>query len=131
MDTVGAIGGPVTALWLLEKTHHDFRQVFLWTLVPGIIAALCFLLLVRERPIERKETKSLLVGLRALPREFRVFLLGVGAFGAGDFSHSLLILYASRTLMPQYSLAAPPLWPSRCTRYTIFSPPDRPTPAAG
>lgn len=104
MDTVGAIGGPVTALWLLEKTHHDFRQVFLWTLVPGLIAALCFLLLVRERPIERKETKSLLVGLGALPREFRTFLLGVGAFGAGDFSHSLLILYASRTLMPQYSL---------------------------
>lgn len=105
MDTLGAIGGPLTALWLLEKTHHDFRRVFLWTLVPGLIAALCFLLLVRERPVERKEAKSLLIGLRALPREFRRFLLGVGVFGAGDFSHSLLILYASRMLSPQLGVA--------------------------
>ncbi len=100
MDTLGAIGGPITALYLLEKTGHDFRKVFLWTVIPGLVAALCFWLLVRERPIERKEQKTLLLGLRALPAEFRRYLLGVGVFGAGDFSHSLLILYASRMLTP-------------------------------
>ncbi len=105
MDTVGAIAGPISALWLLEKTGHNFRQVFLWTLVPGLIAALCFLFLVRERPIERSEKKSLLIGIRTLPHEFRKLLLGVGVFGAGDFSHSLLILYASRMLVPRYGLA--------------------------
>src|SRR5439155_751478 len=26
MDTVGAIGGPLTALWLLEVTSHSFRK---------------------------------------------------------------------------------------------------------
>lgn len=105
MDTVGAIAGPLAAIWLLKQTHHNYRQVFLWTLVPGLIAALCFLLLVRERPVARKETRSLLLGLRSLPHEFRELLLGVGVFGAGDFSHSLLILYASRTLVPHYSVA--------------------------
>ncbi len=105
MDTVGAIAGPLTAIWLLRQTNHNYRQVFLWTLVPGLIAALCFLLLVRERPVERKEKKSLLLGLRTLPQEFRNLLLGVGVFGAGDFSHSLLILYASRVLAPSYGIA--------------------------
>jgi len=106
MDTVGAIGGPLTALYLLQQTGHDYRKVFLLTLIPGLIAALCFLLLVRERQTERKESKSLLLGLRALPTEFRKFLFGVGVFGAGDFSHSLLILYASRMLTPVHG----PVW---------------------
>ncbi|MBS1840818.1 MAG: MFS transporter [Acidobacteria bacterium] len=122
MDTVGAIGGPVTALWLLEKTGHDFRKVFLWTLVPGLIAALCFLLLVRERPIERRAKKSLLIGLRELPHEFREFLLGVGVFGAGDFSHSLLILYATRMLTPEHgALRAASLAIALYTLHNCFS----------
>src|SRR5499425_801860 len=28
MDTVGAIVGPLTALWLLKATNHDYRAVF-------------------------------------------------------------------------------------------------------
>ena len=105
MDTVGAIAGPITALCLLQKTGHDFRKVFLWTLVPGLIAAFCFLFLVRERPIEKKESKSFFLGLRSLPVEFRKFLIGVGVFGAGDFSHSLLILYATRILAAKHGTA--------------------------
>jgi len=31
--------------------------------------------------------------------------VGVGIFGAGDFSHSLLILYATRTLAPGHGMA--------------------------
>src|SRR5579884_1947145 len=38
MDTLGAIAGPLTALWLLETTRHNYRSVFLWTLVPGLVA---------------------------------------------------------------------------------------------
>src|SRR5690348_13454913 len=49
MDTVGAIAGPLTALWLLEATGHSFSKVFLWTLLPGLIAVASFWLLVRER----------------------------------------------------------------------------------
>ena len=38
MDTIGAIAGPLTALWLLEKTAHNYQKIFLWTLLPGVIA---------------------------------------------------------------------------------------------
>jgi MFS family permease len=105
MDTVGAIAGPLTALWLLEVTARSYRKVFLWTLVPGLIAVVSFWLLVRERPIAARPQRSFLLGLKTLPRPFRRLLLGVGIFGAGDFSHSLLILYASRMLAPAHGLA--------------------------
>src|SRR5271170_4070844 len=105
MDTVGAIAGPLTALWLLEKTGHNYQKVFLWTLLPGLVAVVSFWLLVRERPITSKPRRSFWMGIRDLPVPFRRFLLGVGVFGAGDFSHSLLILYSSRMLAPEYGLA--------------------------
>jgi len=105
MDTLGAILGPLTALWILRATGDSYRKVFLWTLLPGLIAVACFWLLVRERPIEVKEKKSFLQGLQTLPAEFRRFLVGVGIFGAGDFSHTLLILYATKMLATEYGLA--------------------------
>jgi MFS family permease len=105
MDTVGAIAGPLTALWLLEKTGHNYHKVFLWTLLPGLVAVASFWLLVRERPIVSKPKRSFLMGVRDLPAPFKRFLLGAGVFGAGDFSHSLLILYASRMLAPEIGLA--------------------------
>ena len=104
MDTLGAIVGPLTALWLLDVTHHSYRQVFFWTLLPGFVAVACFWSLVRERPLASRSKRSFLVGLRALPIPFRRLLVGVGVFGAGDFSHSLLILYASRMLAPAHGV---------------------------
>jgi MFS family permease len=105
MDTIGAIAGPLTALGLLEKTGHNYHRVFLWTLLPGLVAVASFWLLVRERPIASKPKRSFLMGVRDLPAPFRRLLVGVGVFGTGDFSHSLLILYASRMLAPEFGLA--------------------------
>jgi len=105
MDTVGAIGGPLTALWLLEQTGHSYKKVFLWTLLPGLVAVASFWFLVRERAISSRPKQSFFTGLRALPLGFRRLLVGVGIFGAGDFSHSMLILYASRMLAPSHGLA--------------------------
>ncbi len=105
MDTLGAIVGPLSALWLLEATGHSYRKVFFWTLLPGLVAVACFWLLVRERLVPSRSKRSFFPGLKALPIPFRRLLLGVGIFGAGDFSHSLLILYASRMLAPRYGVA--------------------------
>jgi MFS family permease len=105
MDTVGAIAGPLTALWLLEQTHHSYHKVFLWTLLPGLAAVAAFWFLVRERPMAARPQRSFAAGLGLLPVPFRRFLLGVGIFGAGDFSHTMLILYASRALAPVHGAA--------------------------
>lgn len=105
MDTVGAIAGPLTAMWLLEVTQHSYRTVFRWTLLPGMVAVASFSLLVRERPLATRKQQSFLTGLKTLPSSFREFLLGVGIFGSGDFSHTLLILYATRMLTPTHGAA--------------------------
>src|SRR5207249_5831352 len=83
----------------------SYQKVFLWTLLPGLIAVASFWLLVRERPAAPKPPRCFLIGLKALPSSFRRLLVGVGVFGAGDFSHSLLILYATRMLTPGHGLA--------------------------
>jgi len=122
MDTVGAIAGPLTALWLLEQTHHSYQKVFLWTLLPGLVAVATFWLFVRERPMPSRSKLPFFTGLQSLPSSFRRFLVGVGVFGAGDFSHTMLILYASRMLAPEHGLArAASLAVALYTLHNVFS----------
>jgi MFS family permease len=42
--------------------------------------------------------------LRALPRSYKRFLVGVGIFGLGDFAHTLLILRATELLTPEFGM---------------------------
>ena len=105
MDTFGAIAAPLTTLWLLRVTSHNYRHVLLWTLVPGLAAAACFGLLVRERSSSAGVNRSFVAGLRGLPGEFRWLLAAVGVFGLGDFSHTMLILYATQKLTPSLGAA--------------------------
>jgi MFS family permease len=122
MDTVGAIAGPLTALWLLKVTHNSYRTVFLWTLLPGMIAVACFWFLVRERPMERRQKQSFLSGLRNLPTTYRKFLFAVSIFGTGDYSHTLLILFATRMLAPAQGMArATSLAVGLYTLHNVFS----------
>jgi MFS family permease len=98
MDTCGAIVGPLTALFLLVATHNHYPTIFAITLIPGVIAALCIAFLVKEG--ERTPVKyiSFRQSLQGLPPRFCQLLVGVGFFGLGDFSHTLLILLATQTL---------------------------------
>ena len=105
MDTIGAIVGPATALVLLTALQHNYRHVFLLTLIPGVCAAGLIAFFVREK--ERKPVAHVSFGarLRLLPRPYRKFLVAVGIFGAGDFAPSLLILLATQKLTPELGAA--------------------------
>ena len=105
MDTVGAIAGPATALLLLTLFAHNYRHVFLATLIPGALAAVLIALLVAERERKRVAHITITERLRALPPRYRKFLLGVGIFGAGDFAPTLLILLATQKLTPEFGAA--------------------------
>ncbi len=102
MDTLGAIAGPATALGLLAVTGHHYPSVFAWSLVPGLLAALCIAVLVMEKERRAIPRLSLAASLHALPPRFRPFILAVALFGAGDFAHSLLILLAAQRLAETY-----------------------------
>jgi len=49
MDTCGAIVGPATAFLLLGVLGLGYPTVFLWTLLPGLVAVGCLVFLVKER----------------------------------------------------------------------------------
>jgi MFS family permease len=105
MDTVGAIVGPIMALILVTAFAHNYRRVFLVTLIPGLLAAGVITFLVKEK--ERKPVSHVSFGerLRSLPKHYRKFLVAVGLFGAGDFAPTLLILLAARKLTPEFGAA--------------------------
>jgi len=111
-DTLGAIVGPLLAVGLLAIVQpgaaanptSPFRTVFLTTLIPGLGSALAFALLVTERRRAPALDRRFWATLRALPRPYRRFLVGVGVFGAGDYAHTLLILAAMQLLTPAYGV---------------------------
>jgi MFS family permease len=105
MDTIGAIVGPATAFALLNVAGMGYRELLLWTLVPGLAAAFLMAVVVEERARTPVGHVGFGESLRALPRDFRRFLLAVGLFGMGDFAHSLLILLALQKLTPSLGAA--------------------------
>jgi MFS family permease len=106
MDTCGAIVGPATAFVLLAALQHNYRNILLLTLIPGVCAAGVIAFLVKEK--ERKPVSHISFGerLRLLPRPYRKFLVAVGIFGAGDFAPTLLILLATQKLAPELGPAS-------------------------
>lgn len=94
MDSAGAVVGPLIAIVLVSSV--GLKETFLATLVPGVLAALLIAVMVREREHAPRSHGGLLSGFTQLPRDFRRFLFGVGIAGLGDFSNTLLILWATQ-----------------------------------
>lgn len=104
-DTLGAILGPMLAVALLTTSAgllETARRLLWWSLLPGVLSALVFALLVGERGRTIRPQHSFRLALQQMPSRFRRYLLGVGIFGAGDFAHSMLILAATQLLAPTW-----------------------------
>ncbi len=101
-DTVGAVMGPLLSIALLgwaQGMHWGdatapFRFVLWLSIIPGVLAVLAFLTLVKDPEHSPNPALKFFSSLRALPMRFKRYLGAVGIFGLGDFSHSLLILSA-------------------------------------
>jgi len=112
MDTLGAVAGPSFGILLLEwarswsqgSTDEPFRLVFWLSLIPGILAVFAFLTLVKDPQHSPNPSLQLITTLRNLPTRFKRYLLAIGLFGSGDFSHSLLILAATEQLTPSLGI---------------------------
>jgi len=94
-DSLGAVLGPAIALLLVAWAIH-LRTIFVVTLIPGMLAAALLAFGVRERRRQApKDSRGLLHRARTLQAPFRRYLVAVGLFGTGDFSNTLLILWAA------------------------------------
>jgi len=94
-DASGAVLGPLLAMALLAQGVEP-RHLMLLSLAPGFLAFLAIALLVVETPhVPRRARLSLRGELRATGPAFHRYLTGISIFGCGDFSRTLLILYAA------------------------------------
>ncbi|WP_437191714.1 MFS transporter [Planctomicrobium sp. SH527] len=112
MDTVGAVLGPLFGVaildWAQRITWQDatgpFRLVLWLSIIPGFLAVLTFLTLVKDPAHSPNPKLRFFTSLRGLPSKFKHYLGAVGIFGIGDFSHSLLILAATQLLTPSHGV---------------------------
>lgn len=96
-DALGAVLGPLLAMVLIAGGEQP-RHVMLWSVVPGLLAFLSIALVVVEKPRDAatRAGRSFLGDVRGTGRPFQRFLISIFVFGCGDFSRTLLILYATQ-----------------------------------
>ena len=102
MDSAGAVLGPLIALVLVATV--GLKWTFAFTLIPGLIAAFLIAFLVKEKEHIPQPKAKFFSGIKLLPQEFRKYLLGVGIAGIGNFSNTLLILWATQAFSHRYGL---------------------------
>jgi MFS family permease len=102
MDSAGAVFGPLIALGLVATV--GLKWTFAFTLIPGLIAAFLITFLVKEKEHIPQPKVKFFGGIKLLPQEFRKYLLGVGIAGIGNFSNTLLILWATQAFSHRYGL---------------------------
>lgn len=104
MDTLGAVLAPVATLLLL-KAGFAPRELMLWATLPALLAVAAITLLVRETPAREPHPRRMWDSYRDLPTPFLRLLRWIALFGAGDFAHSLMVLYATSALASRHGAA--------------------------
>lgn len=95
LDQTGAILGPALASVFMIFLGLRVRDVFLLSFIPGLIALLILLALVKERVGKPSARRKILVGMGAVLRgRFSLLLAIVGLFSAGAFNFSFILLKA-------------------------------------
>ena len=95
LDQTGAIVGPVIATTAMLILGFTIREVFWLSLIPGAIALLILLFVVKERLSKADGKFHLLVGIKAILKgNFSWLLVIVGIFSLGAFNFSFILLNA-------------------------------------
>ena len=99
MDHAGAVAGPLVATAFLYFYPEDYRSLFMWTLVPGIIVVLLILRLPNQRPQLAERSEAIPPKLRSgeggeggLPRRFYLAMAVIFLFALGNASDAFILL---------------------------------------
>lgn len=96
LDQAGAIVGPVAAFALLQ--FIDIRGVFIMSLIPGAIAILILIFVVKEVAIKKQPTANIFANMKQViygNRPFVTLLVISCIFSLGAFNFSFVLLKAS------------------------------------
>ncbi|MEN3043726.1 MAG: MFS transporter [Candidatus Hydrothermales bacterium] len=93
MDHLGAFIGPLFTILLL--THFSIREIFYFSIIPGLFSVLFVLIFVKEREINFKKTKDKKLSFYfKLPFKFYLFLFIFFIFTIANASDTFILLKA-------------------------------------
>ncbi len=96
MDTLGASIGVILAYYFLTIYKGDYKVVFLYSLIPAILAVLVLFFIREKRRITPSNLGSshLLIRWSGLDRRLKAFLIITSFFTLGNSSNQFLLLRA-------------------------------------
>jgi MFS family permease len=103
LDTVGAFLGPLLAIGLMLLLADNFRHVFWFALIPGVLSVALLLFGVREpeHPRDGKAANPITLGnLRRLGPRYRWVVAFGAMFTLARFSEAFLVLRARQGGLP-------------------------------
>lgn len=102
LDQLGAIVGPVLASFLILFFGVTVRDIFWLSFIPGSVALIILILLVKERVNKSTAETKILQGVRiVLSGKFPILLLVVGLFSIGAFNFSIILAKAEDVGIPE------------------------------
>lgn len=93
MDTLGATIGVLLAYYFISREHVDFRQIFLYSLMPAVMGVMA-LFFVREKGGAKISKERPSLNWNALDRRLKSFLVLMFIFTLGNSSNQFLLLRA-------------------------------------
>ena len=103
MDNLGATCGIILCIALLYFLHWSYNNIFLIAAVPSVIAVILVVVVIREK---RETGQRIFKGftLKDIDNNFRLFLVLSALFALASFSYSFLLIFASRSGFPPYTV---------------------------
>jgi len=94
LDTLGAVVGPLTAIFLIHFLNENLRPIFYLAFIPGMIAVLLLIFSVKEKKAEIGQTTLPKFSFQNLNPAFKIFFFSSIIFAIGNSSDAFLILRA-------------------------------------
>ena len=94
LDTLGAVVGPLAAIFFIQLFGDNLRPIFYIAFIPGLIAVFLLIFLVEEKSVEAEKKSLPKFTFKNLNPSFKIFLICSIIFALGNSSDSFLILRA-------------------------------------
>lgn len=102
LDTMGAVVGPLIAMFVLQYFTTSYRAVFWLSMIPGMIAVCIIVLFIRERKhkVSAQQAETPRLTFTVFDTQARFFMLIATIFALGNSSDMFLILKAQQAGIP-------------------------------
>ncbi len=107
MDTMGAVIGPAIAILMLKLHSNNYKMVFWYSMIPGVIAILVIVAFIKEKKRSKLATANRpKFNLKDFDWKVKFFILIATLFALGNSSDAFLILRAEQIGIPTVMIPA-------------------------